>query len=267
MSKKEKPSYIIKNIAPERLMIIDFMQTSLKHPNMNGLLELDVTKVRSYIDEYEEKTGIQLSLTGFIAYSMAKAINQDKRMNALKKGKKKLVIFDDVDIMVVIERKFGEKKAPIGHIIRKANEKSYEEIHQEIRAKQTETLGGDFQSKTQLRYKRMPWFLKKAMWRKYNRDPIFKKKLSGTCSITAVGMFGEGNGWGVVPTNLPVTVVLGGIGKKPAVVNDQIVIREFLSITLCFDHDIVDGAPATRFAMHLKELVESGDGLVNQVEK
>jgi pyruvate/2-oxoglutarate dehydrogenase complex dihydrolipoamide acyltransferase (E2) component len=28
-----------------------------------------------------------------------------------------------------------------------------------------------------------------------------------------------------------------------------------------FDHDVVDGAPATRFVRRLVELIESGDGL------
>jgi len=30
------------------------------------------------------------------------------------------------------------------------------------------------------------------------------------------------------------------------------------------DHDIVDGAPATRFARRLKELIETGFGLENK---
>lgn len=37
--------------------------------------------------------------------------------------------------------------------------------------------------------------------------------------------------------------------------------REFLCITLDFDHDIIDGAPAARFAQHLSDLIESGHGL------
>ena len=37
--------------------------------------------------------------------------------------------------------------------------------------------------------------------------------------------------------------------------------HEHLCLTLSFDHDIVDGAPAARFAQHLKELLESGYGL------
>lgn len=41
----------------------------------------------------------------------------------------------------------------------------------------------------------------------------------------------------------------------------QIAIREYLSVTMSCDRDIIDGAPAARFAERLKELVESGYGL------
>ncbi len=61
------------------------------------------------------------------------------------------------------------------------------------------------------------------------------------------------------PTSLWVTV--GGIGEKPGVVDGQIVMRDSLSLTISFDHDIVDGAPAARFTQRLKELIESGYGL------
>jgi hypothetical protein len=35
-------------------------------------------------------------------------------------------------------------------------------------------------------------------------------------------------------------------------------------MTISFDHDIIDGAPAARFAERLKELIESGYGLVDE---
>ena len=38
-------------------------------------------------------------------------------------------------------------------------------------------------------------------------------------------------------------------------------IREYLSLTISVDHDLVDGAPAARFTGRLKELIESGYGL------
>jgi len=56
----------------------------------------------------------------------------------------------------------------------------------------------------------------------------------------------------------PLTVTVGGIGEKQAVVDGQIALREYLSLTVSFDHDLVDGAPATRFTKRLKELIESG---------
>ena len=39
-------------------------------------------------------------------------------------------------------------------------------------------------------------------------------------------------------------------------------VREYLSVTMMFDHDVVDGAPATRFTAQLAELVQDGFGRV-----
>ncbi len=37
--------------------------------------------------------------------------------------------------------------------------------------------------------------------------------------------------------------------------------REILNLTVVFDHDVIDGAPAARFVHRLVELIESGYGL------
>ena len=62
-------------------------------------------------------------------------------------------------------------------------------------------------------------------------------------------------------------VTLGGIGEKPGVVAGRIEIREYLSLTVSVDHDIVDGAPATRFARRLRELMETGYGIEAFIEQ
>ena len=56
-------------------------------------------------------------------------------------------------------------------------------------------------------------------------------------------------------------ITLGGISEKPGVVAHRVEVREYLSVTLSFDHDVIDGAPAARFAQRLRELIESGSGL------
>jgi pyruvate/2-oxoglutarate dehydrogenase complex dihydrolipoamide acyltransferase (E2) component len=75
-------------------------------------------------------------------------------------------------------------------------------------------------------------------------------------------MFGAGGGWGLNPGTIYTTsIMLGGIAEKPGVVDGEIAVREYLSMTLSFDHDVVDGAPAARFVSRLKALIEDGYGL------
>ena len=48
---------------------------------------------------------------------------------------------------------------------------------------------------------------------------------------------------------------------KPRYIDGQVQPREMLDLTISVDHEVVDGAPATRFARRLAELVEQADGL------
>jgi len=95
------------------------------------------------------------------------------------------------------------------------------------------------------------------------RDPTIPVSMAGTAGITAVGMFGEGHsGWGMFPVTQGLGLVVGSVAWKPAVVDGRIEPREILCLTVVFDHDVVDGAPAARFTHRLVELIESGNGLV-----
>ena len=86
--------------------------------------------------------------------------------------------------------------------------------------------------------------------------------MAGTVGITAVGMFGEGQGgWGISTGAHVLDLVVGSTAWKPAVVEGRIEPREILNLTVVFDHDVIDGAPAARFTRRLVELIESGCGL------
>jgi pyruvate/2-oxoglutarate dehydrogenase complex dihydrolipoamide acyltransferase (E2) component len=84
-------------------------------------------------------------------------------------------------------------------------------------------------------------------------------------TLSAVGMFGKGAGWGI-PVSSPSLcwISVGGIGEKREDVDGQSALRDYLSLTVSFDHNMIDGAPATRFTERLKELIESGYGLIDQ---
>jgi hypothetical protein len=86
------------------------------------------------------------------------------------------------------------------------------------------------------------------------------KKRWGTVTLSAVGMEGKGAGWGIPPSSPSVCwITVGGIGQKREDVGGEI--RDYLSLTVSVDHNMVDGAPAARFTERFKELIESGYGL------
>jgi len=242
--------------------VLETLQTwALKHP-IHGLIEVDVTRTREFIREHATRTGENLSFTGFIIFCIARAVDENKAVQAIRNWKNELVLFDNVDLTTIVEVTEGDQKYPVTHIICSANRKSFLEIHTEIRQVQTaasERLLSPRRKSVLMRiFRLLPAFARRFFYRIIRRNPVWMKRNVGTVALTAVGMFGQGGGWGIPIAATPLFITLGGIVEKPGVVQGRIKIREYLSLTLTFDHDIVDGAPAARFASRLKELIEGG---------
>ena len=237
------------------------MFRSVQHkPMIHGLLEVDVTRARAFLREHQATTGESLSFTAFLAACLAKAVDEHKAVQARRLSSKRLIVFDEVDVYLPIERDVAGQKHIMPSIIRAANRKTFREIHYEIRAAQVQDV-----EKVLKRLQFLPTFFFRPFFWVFSwigrRYPQVWKKNAGTVGLTAVGMFGEGAGW-VIPSATPTLMVtVGGIGQKPGVVDGQIAIRDYLSLTISFDHEMIDGAPATRFTERLKELIESGYGL------
>ena len=230
-----------------------------RKPMIHGLIEVDVTRARAFLREHKAKTGESLSFTAFIATCLGKAVDENKSVQAYRKGRKHLILFDDVDVTTRIERDVSGQKQIINYTIRAANRKTFREIHHEIRAAQVEDVAKALERYQAFQF--LPTLLLRFLLWVLGRYPQVQRKYGGTVGLTAVGMFGEGAGWGIPSPTPTLMITVGGIGEKPGVVDGHIAIREYLSLTISFDHDIIDGAPAARFTQRLKDLIESGYGL------
>ena len=179
-----------------------------------------------------------------------------------------VVMVDDVDIPIPVEREVNGELRPLAYIIRKANEKTVAEITREIRKVQTQPIdpGTEVLGESLSRLERMvihaPVFIKKLGLGLMRRQGLLKKKHLGTVGVTAIGMKGRFPGW-VIGMGGPIAtlVAVGGITRKPGVVGEKIMVREFLHVTVTVDHSIVDGGPLARFISRLTELLETGFGL------
>jgi len=232
-----------------------------KH-TVHGLVEFDITRARETIRQHKVQTGETLSFTAFAVTCLGKAIEMNKHMHAYRNWRNKLIIFDQVDVNTLFEVEVNGKKTIRPHILRGVNKKTFREIHQEIRAFQQEHKSSQ-ESKFIEWFVLLPGFARRLFLWGLFKDPQLIKEYYGTVLVTSVGMFGAGSGWGIPVPNHTLQLTLGGIARKPGIVDDKIEIREYLSVTISFDHDIIDGAPAARFAQRLKELIESGYGLCN----
>jgi pyruvate dehydrogenase E2 component (dihydrolipoamide acetyltransferase) len=79
----------------------------------------------------------------------------------------------------------------------------------------------------------------------------------GTFTITNLGMFDVDAFTPII--NLPEAAILGvgRIQPKAVVKNGEIVARQMWTLSLAFDHRLVDGAPAARFLQRIKQLIEN----------
>jgi len=256
--------YNKERVPNSRKLIIESCELALKKHRMLGLFEADVTHARKKIRSHKEQTGESISFTGWIAACVGKSVAENKQVQALMIGKH-FVIFDDVNINILVETTIEGRPYPVNYILKSANEKTVMEINQEIRDVQKKREQDFTEAKENRRVKLLlsaPRFLRNVLfWRKVRKDPTFIAENMGTVAVTSIGQFASSGGWAIPLGMHALNIAVGGIAERPGYVGDRIEKREFLSLTVTFDHDVVDGAPATRFVSRLVELLEEGDGL------
>jgi pyruvate dehydrogenase E2 component (dihydrolipoamide acetyltransferase) len=85
----------------------------------------------------------------------------------------------------------------------------------------------------------------------------------GTFTISNLGMFGVDAFHAIVNTPQAAILAVGRILDKVVAVDGAAVVRPTLTLTLSFDHRVVDGAEGARFLDTLASLVEEPAGLVS----
>jgi pyruvate/2-oxoglutarate dehydrogenase complex dihydrolipoamide acyltransferase (E2) component len=252
-----------------RRLVIDVADIGRKRNTIRGLIEVDITNARNLLRQYRNRAGERLSFTAFVIRCVARALDDDKSIQAFLDWRNRLVIFDDVDVQTMVEADIDGVKTVVPHIVRAANRKSYLEIHEDIRATQANPKRDRRLARLAGWFPYVPKQLRRIAYWWIKKRPRLLRKGIGTTVVTSVGMmFGSGGGWGIGTGSLhSFGVLLGSMVKKPGVVDGRIEIREYLYVGLSFNHDTVDGAPATRFARRFVKMLECADELKADLAK
>lgn len=232
---------------------------SLKHP-IHGLIEVDVTHPRRSLSEHKAKSGETFSFTAYTLACIGRAVDENRMVHAYRDWRNRLVIFEEVDVLIAIEIESLGVRFPLVHAMRGVNKRSVRQLHEEIRLIQSDP-GGDREFSLLSRFARLPGFVRRLAYRAVAVNPRLQKRFGGTVGLTSVGMFGSRFGWGIGLPGHNLAITLASITERSMVVDERIEIRQMLPVTISFNHDVIDGAPAARFAQRFAELMESGEML------
>ncbi len=105
------------------------------------------------------------------------------------------------------------------------------------------------------RFNFMPWLLRRfIIFISLVIPELRLRYMPASFGLTSIGKYGI---HALVPPSVSAsTFGVGTIEPKPVVVDNQIKICPMMTLTLNFDHRLIDGAPAARFLNEIKKLME-----------
>lgn len=174
--------------------------------------------------EMESKAGTGLSYTEIITKIVSATLREYPILNSSLEGDK-IKIYGEINVGVAV----ALDESLIVPVVHNADQKSLTEISLVLRQK-----------------------IEKARKGELSVDDV----TGGTFTLSNLGIYDVEV---FTPIMNPPQCALLGVGKiirKPWVVNDQIVIRPIVTLSLSFDHRIIDGSLAARFLQRIKEILE-----------
>ncbi|MBS4171793.1 dihydrolipoamide acetyltransferase family protein [Bacillus sp. FJAT-49736] len=195
-------------------------------PHVTHFEEVDVTNLLSLKDQLK-KEGTIISVAAFFIKAIYLALKDYPIFNSVLNEEKEIIqLKKEYNIGVAVDTDEGLIVPVIHHV----EQKSINIIHQEMKD-----------------------YIKKAQNNQLTREDIS----GGTFTISNVGPLG---GIGATPIiNYPESALVAfhKTKKRPAVINDEIVIRSMMNISMSFDHRVADGATAVAFTNRLVSLLEN----------
>jgi pyruvate dehydrogenase E2 component (dihydrolipoamide acetyltransferase) len=80
---------------------------------------------------------------------------------------------------------------------------------------------------------------------------------NGTISLTNPGLYGALFATPIISQPQVAILGIGGIEKRPIVIDDAIAIRPMVCLSLSYDHRLIDGAVADQFMASMKDRLQS----------
>jgi pyruvate/2-oxoglutarate dehydrogenase complex dihydrolipoamide acyltransferase (E2) component len=230
-----------------------------------GSVEIDVTALEEFIS-LKRRQGLKITLTHIFVLIVARALKYEvPELNTfVRRGN--IIERDHVDAMVSV---LNEQRQMSSVKISNADTLTLSELAAVMNDEIKNSKSGN-ENKTM----RMKGFLAKVPWPLRNWLFRLIRWITMDCGLSFPGLGLSGESFGsfvltnigsigldmgypaLFPTsNVAFVFVMGGVSKKPVVVDDQIVIRRILSLGAALDHRVVDAIHGGKLFKYIKQVV------------
>jgi len=201
--------------------------------------------------------GVKTTVTAIVlkAIAIAQRFHPQSRTALYPWGKQ--VTFNDIVAGFTVERFVGSQPAVFFGAIDQADTKSIEEITAELKAYGEDDFEKVMHLDVQNRFNNMPWLFRRLiLWVGLRYPSIRLRYMGATFGISSLGKFGIKS---LIPPCVSTsTFGIGSVEPRPVVKDGKIEVRPMMTISLNFDHRVIDGAPAARFLQDIIQLMEGG---------
>jgi pyruvate dehydrogenase E2 component (dihydrolipoamide acetyltransferase) len=206
------------------------LRSHSQHAPVTQMREVDVTELvdlrRRVVTDLEEKYGVRISYTHFIVKAVAQALRLHPIINSvLADGE--IRVLEEIHVALAVATEDGGLLAPV--------------IRQADRLTLVET--GERANK----------LAERVRARRFSLNDL----KGGTFTVSNAGMYGTDYVTVLLTPPQSAALGIGRIVSKPAVRDNQIVIRSLMGLSLTYDHQVFSGVTAARFFATLQELIES----------
>ena len=232
-----------------------------RDPSIYGQMDVDATKALAFLAEQQDR----VTVTHLVARAVALALRDQPELNAKIRFWGRLEQRQSIDLFVTV----ATGRDLSGARIDRADTKSLAALAREVGQRAGRIRKGDDAdyARTRQAMKAMPWWLARpATWLSDVLVNELHVELPGTPAdpfgsaiITSVGMFGIDAAFApFVPlARCPMLILVPEVRPRPWAVGDTVQVRPVLRLCATFDHRIIDGAAAGRFAARLTALFDS----------
>ncbi|MCX4748868.1 2-oxo acid dehydrogenase subunit E2 [Kitasatospora sp. NBC_01287] len=231
-----------------------FLRDARNTCHVHLVADVDATRLKAA----RTSSGGKLSYASFVVKAGADVIADCPPARSVltgSTGRPKLAVLDEVHAKVLFDKTADGTRCVVSGIVTSAQNRSVLEVQTELDGyKDAEVTDPEGPFRNVLRVARLPIPLAWLAYRLATRNPVRRTELGGVFSVTSVGHE-------PVRSILPmITGSLGfGVGRiadTPVVRGGEVVVAPVLTLSLTFDHRILDGALAAELLARTKDKLE-----------